>query len=94
MSTVIDKGAIARARAIFAGLAALDERPVSGLPAVPDILVCSFDRGSDAFRVVYADHTALSLWRDDLADVGDRGWWPGPSTNSIAASKSCWRTGR
>lgn len=72
MSTAIDRVAVERARASFAGLVALDERPTAGLPAVPDILVCTFDRGSDVFRVVYADHTALSLGRGELADVGER----------------------
>ena len=44
----------------------------SGVPAVPDILACTFDRSLDAFRVHYVDHTVLTLERAELTDAGER----------------------
>jgi len=68
MSATIDYAVVERSRASFAGLA---EPTQSGVPDVPDILVCTFDQWADAFRVVYFDQSVLTLRRGELADVGD-----------------------
>jgi len=73
MSTAIDLNLVERSRAAFAGLETLGEPPASGIPKVPDILACSFDRSQDAFRVLYVDHSALTLGRGELPDVGGLG---------------------
>lgn len=54
------------------GLGARPRRRRSGVPAVPDILICTFDAERDSFHVVYADLTAQDLARAELADVGER----------------------
>ncbi len=54
------------------GLGPRPRRRRSGVPAVPDILICTFDAERDAFHVVYADWSSLDLARADLPDVGER----------------------
>jgi len=54
------------------GLAATPRARRSGVPAVPNILLCSFDEGRDAFHVVYEDLSTQDLARGELVDVGAR----------------------
>jgi len=72
MSAAINLSLVERSRAAFAGLKAFGQPPAAGIPRVPDILACLFDRSQDAFRVLYVDHSALTLGRRELSDVGDR----------------------
>jgi DNA-binding Xre family transcriptional regulator len=68
----IDLAVIERSRAVFSALEDTASPKVSGIPEVPDILVCTFDDSTDAFRIVYHDHTSLTLERSELADVESR----------------------
>jgi hypothetical protein len=65
------QGALDRAAGLGLGLAPPPPRR-AGPPAVPDILVCTYDPQRDRFRVVYVDLSAHELARAELADVGDR----------------------
>lgn len=44
----------------------------AGVPAVPNILLCTFDVASDKFHVVYSDLSTQDLARGELVDVGAR----------------------
>lgn len=59
-------------RAWNLGLGVRPRRRRSGVPAVPDIIICTFDAERDSFHVVYADLTVQDLARAELADVGER----------------------
>lgn len=72
MSTALDLNLIERSRAAFSGLVAVGKPQAAGIPKVPDILACTFDRSQDAFRVLYVDHSALTLGRGELSGVGGR----------------------
>lgn len=73
-ATVLD---LAHARSLLdhatnLGLATPVRIRPAGVPAVPDILLCTFDVARDKFHVVYSDLSSQDLARGELFDVGAR----------------------
>lgn len=70
LDIAVARGVLERAGGL--GLGMRRQRLPSGVPSVPDILLCTFDADRDAFHVVYVDWSTWDLARSALSDVGER----------------------